>query len=256
MMPVAFVSHGAPTLAVDTRRGAQLRAWGAALPRPAGIVVISSHWLEQGAVTGAEDTRPLMYDFAGFPRELYSVTYPAPGSPALAARVRDLTAASAAPERAWDHGVWAPLVHMFPDAAIPVVQVALPLRGGAAAWRALGVALAPLRSEGVLVLGSGGVVHNLGRMAWDESSAGGADSWALGFDHWLSHALREGRHDDVVHALERGPYARLAHPTADHFAPLAVVVGAAWADGAAPRVAFPVTGFEYGNLGMRSVQLG
>jgi 4,5-DOPA dioxygenase extradiol len=206
-------------------------------------------------VTGTEDARALMYDFAGFPRELYGLDYRAPGSPALAARIRELTGAAAAPERPWDHGVWVPLLHMFPAADIPVVQVALPLRGGASAWRALGAALAPLRDDGVLILGSGGAVHNLGRMDWDDSSAGGADSWALGFDHWVSHALREGRVDDVERALERGPHARLAHPTPEHFAPLVVAVGAAWAAGGAPRVSFPVTGFEYGNLGMRSVQL-
>jgi 4,5-DOPA dioxygenase extradiol len=253
-MPVAFVSHGAPTLALDGRRGAQLRAWGESLPRPTAIVVVSAHWLEQHAMTGTERTRPLMYDFSGFPRELYRIEYSAPGSPEIAARVRRLTGASTAPERPLDHGVWVPLLHMFPAADIPVVQLALPLRGGVDTWRALGAALAPLREEGVLILGSGGAIHNLGQLAWDDSSSGVADTWALGFDHWLMLALREGRIDDVVHALDRGPHAKLAHPTADHFAPLVVTAGAAWANRAPTAVTFPVSGFEYGNLGMRSVQ--
>jgi 4,5-DOPA dioxygenase extradiol len=254
-MPVVFVSHGAPPLALDTRRGAQLRAWGESLPRPRAIVVVSAHWLEQVAMTGTEQRRGLMYDFSGFQRELYHVEYPAPGAPDVAARIRALTGASAAPERPWDHGVWVPLLHMFPAADIPVVQLALPLRGGVDGWRALGAALAPLCDDDVLIIGSGGAVHNLGQLAWDDSTSGAADTWALGFDHWLMLALRDGRVDDVVHALDRGPHARLAHPTSDHFAPLVVAVGAAWARRRPVGVSFPVTGFEYGNLSMRSVQL-
>jgi 4,5-DOPA dioxygenase extradiol len=253
-MPVGFVSHGAPTLALDTEaRGAELRAWGRSLPRPRAIVVVSAHWLARDAFTGVEATAPLLYDFRGFPAELQDVTYRAPGSPEVAARVRALAAARAEPSRPWDHGVWVPLVHMFPDADIPIVQLSLTMRVGPAGWLALGRALAPLRDEGVLVLGSGGIVHNLGRLAWD--GGGAPEPWAIEFDAWITRALDDGRLDDVAEAVTRAPTGRLAHPTYDHFAPLVVAAGAASADGALRVARYPLVGFELGSLGMRAVEL-
>ncbi len=251
-MPVGFVSHGAPTVALDTgTRGAELGAWGRALPRPRAVVVVSAHWLARAPMTGVEATVPLMYDFSGFPRELSRVEYRAPGSPALAARVRELISGRADADRAWDHGVWVPLLHMFPSADLPVVEVALTMRVGPDGWLALGRALAPLRDEGVLILGSGGIVHNLGRIAWD---GGPAESWAIEFDAWITRALDDGRIDDVINAVARAPTGRLAHPTYDHFAPIAVAVAAASACGALGAVRYPLTGFDLGNLGMRAIE--
>ena len=215
---------------------------------------VSAHWLARDTFTGIEETAPLLYDFAGFPRALHDVQYRAPGSPEVAARVRELLGARPEARRPWDHGVWVPLVHKFPDADIPVVQVSLTLRAGAAGWLALGRALAPLRDEGVLVLGSGGIVHNLGRLAWE--GEGETEAWAADFDAWITRALDDGRVDDVAEAVTRAPTGRVAHPTYDHFAPLVVAAGAASSDAAAPRVArYPLVGFEMGSLGMRAIEL-
>ena len=252
-MPVGFVSHGAPTLALDTAaRGAELRAWGAALPVPRAIVVASAHWLARDAFTGVEDTAPLLYDFSGFPAALHRIEYRAPGSAEVAARVRELCGARAEPRRPWDHGVWVPLLHMFPAADVPVVQVSLTMRVGPDGWLALGRALAPLRDEGVFVLGSGGIVHNLGRIAWEGGAA--PDAWAVDFDAWITDAIERGAIDDVAHAVERAPTGREAHPTYDHFAPLVVAAGAASADGALRVARYPLVGFEMGNLGMRAIE--
>jgi len=253
-MPVGFVSHGAPTLALDTEaRGAELRAWGRSMPRPRAIVCVSAHWLARDVFTGVEETAPLLYDFAGFPRALHDVEYRAPGSPEIAARVRSLVeGARAEAKRPWDHGVWVPLVHMYPDAEIPVVQVSLVLRAGPAGWLALGRALAPLRDEGVLVIGSGGIVHNLGRLAWE--GEGATEAWASEFDAWITRALDDGRVDDVAEAVTRAPTGRMAHPTYDHFAPLVVAAGAASADGAMKVARYPLVGFEMANLGMRAIE--
>jgi 4,5-DOPA dioxygenase extradiol len=251
-MPVAFVSHGAPTLALDREvRGAELAAWGRALPRPRAIVVVSAHWLARGPFTGVEATAPLLHDFSGFPAALERITYAAPGAPEIAARVRALTGARAEPARPWDHGVWVPLLHMFPAADVPIVELALTMRVGPDGWLALGRALAPLRDEGVLVLGSGGVVHNLGRLAWD---GGPTEAWASDFDAWIVRALDAGRLDDVADAVARAPTGRVAHPGYDHFAPLVVAAGAAAGDGALGAVRYPLTGFDLGNLGMRAIE--
>jgi 4,5-DOPA dioxygenase extradiol len=252
-MPVGFVSHGAPTLALDAAgRGAELRAWGAALPRPRAIVVVSAHWVARDVRTGVEATAPLLYDFSGFPRALEAIEYRAPSDPALAARVRALAGGTAAPDQPWDHGVWVPLLHMFPAADVPVVQVSLPLRTGPESWLALGRALAPLRDEGVLVLGSGGIVHNLGRLAW--RGDGETEAWASDFDAWITRALDDGRVDDVAHAVARAPTGRAAHPSYEHFAPLVVAAGAASAGGALRVARYPLVGFDYANLGMRCVE--
>ena len=164
--PALFISHGAPTLAGESDGfAAELARWGQALGRPRAAVVVSAHWVAGAARTGVEATAPLMYDFGGFPDELYRIRYAAPGWPELAARVRELTGATAEDDRPLDHGVWVPLMKMYPQADVPIVQVALPLRSGPAGWLALGRALAPLRKDGVAIVGSGGAVHNLRRLA-------------------------------------------------------------------------------------------
>jgi 4,5-DOPA dioxygenase extradiol len=252
-MPVLFVSHGAPTVAVDPVWGDQLAQWGRALPRPRAYVVVSAHWRHRAALTGVETTQPLIYDFSGFPRPLYDVTYPAPGSAEIAARVRALTGAGSQPDRGLDHGVWVPLVHLAPDADIPVVQCALPWRDPSQWWE-LGRALAPLRAEGVVVIGSGGIVHNLGRLAWHGTAD--TEPWAVEFDAWVTHALEAGQLDDIRSITTRAPHLAEAHPVPDHLAPLVVATAAAAEGDTLPSITFPITGFDMGNLGMRSIQFG
>jgi 4,5-DOPA dioxygenase extradiol len=249
ILPSCFVAHGAPTLALDARKGADLTAWAHELPRPRAIVAISAHWETSAPAIGTIETQPLIYDFGGFPRALYEVEYPAPGAPEVAARVEELLAPLGAPDRTrrgLDHGVWVPLVHMYPRADVPVLQVSLvpdPL--------ALGRLLLPLRQEGVLLLASGVLVHNLGAVDFHDRSA--PPDWALEFDQWCERTLLARDLTTLADWRARAPHAEQAQPTADHFAPVLVAAGAS-AEG--DRVSFPVTGFEMGSLSRRCVQFG
>lgn len=257
LMPVGFISHGAPTLALEVGGFAgQLGAWGADLlarTPPRAIVIVSAHWVAAAPHTGVEARAPLLYDFGGFPDPLYQMQYGAPGQAALAAQVRELVGASAKVDRPWDHGVWVPLLHMFPEADVPIVQVALPLATGPDGWLALGRALAPLRRDGVLVLGSGGFVHNLRRLAWDRGIAAPVEAWAGAFDTWLASALDRGDVPALSRILTDAPALALAHPTVEHLAPLLVAAGAATTGADLPAPAYPVAGWTMGSLSMRSV---
>lgn len=251
--PALFISHGAPTLAGEhDGYAAELAAWGQTLGRPRAAVVVSAHWVAGAPRTGVEQTAELFYDFGGFPDELYRIRYPAPGWPELAARVRELTGAEAERDRPLDHGVWVPMMKMYPHADVPVVQLALPLRAGPSGWIALGRALAPLRQDGVAIVGSGGAVHNLRRLAWN--GGGEVAPWASAFDGWIADVV--GRRDlaGLGRVLEDAPGLRDAHPTVEHLAPLLVAAGAAAGDGELPAATFPITGWVMGSLSMRSVQ--
>ncbi|MGE0707838.1 MAG: class III extradiol ring-cleavage dioxygenase [Planctomycetota bacterium] len=251
-IPAIFVSHGAPTLALDRERGARLTRWGQTLPRPTALLVVSAHWDRTPATLGATRALPLLHDYAGFPAELARLRYDAPPAPDLAERVRALLPGVAqAPDRPWDHGVWVPLLHLFPGADLPLLQLSLPGRQSPRELFALGRALAPLREEGVLVVGSGGAIHDLRRLDW--SGAGGPAPWALAFENWLRDALARRDVDEVLDAETRSPGLRAAHPTLEHFQPLWVTLGAG-ADEA--RVTFPVEGWELGSLSHLGVQLG
>jgi len=254
-MPALFVAHGAPPLLDDAGWVAELRAWAGALPRPRAILVLSAHWEARPVTLGATRTVPLIYDFFGFPERHYRQTYPAPGAPELAARVRALLAphgpVAEAPERGLDHGAYVPLVAMFPAADVPVLQVSLPgLDPGAVL--ALGRALAPLRDERVLIVGSGFLTHNLGRIAWQPGAA--TPAWAREFDAWAAGALERRDVDALLDFEAKAPAARIALPTTEHFVPVLATVGAAADDPAPPT--FPITGFWLGSLTRRSVQLG
>ena len=240
-MPALFVSHGAPTTALQTG-GAfarALRGFVERKPRPRAIAVVSAHWEARApAVTGSA-APPLIYDFGGFAEELYQVRYPCPGAPDLARRVAELLpGALIDPRRGLDHGAWTPLRLMFPDADIPVVQVAL-----AGDPAQLGRALAPLREEGVLLLGSGGAVHNLRRVDLSAEDAP-VQPWAREFDQWLELSI-----DAMKISLQAAPHARLAVPTPEHFDPLLLIL-AAGQPGEKPVTVFE--GFQYGTLSMRS----
>ncbi|MCB9915918.1 MAG: dioxygenase [Planctomycetes bacterium] len=252
-LPVLFAAHGAPPLLEDAEWMAELAAWSAALPRPRAVLVLSAHWERRPATLSATQPVPLIYDFYGFPQRFYERTYAAPGAPELAERVRALLTARGqevadAPTRGLDHGAWVPLLAMYPAADVPVLQLSLP---GLDPWALveLGRALAPLRAEGVLVLGSGFLTHNLAH-AFDP----GVPSWARDFDAWTADALARRDVDALARFREVAPGAREAHPTWEHYAPLLVAVGAAED---ARAVSFPITGWWHGgSLTKRSVQLG
>ncbi len=252
--PVVFVSHGAPTLALDRRAGADFARLAAAIGTPRALLVVSAHWLDAPATIGTRTTRELMYDFSGFPAELYGLRYEAPGAADVADELRRAVPSLArADERPWDHGVWVPLLHMFPGADVPVLQVSVPYRWSPERLFALGRELAIVRERGVLLLGSGGMVHNLGRLAWGGGAA--PESWASDFESWVRERLDANDWDGLLTYRERAPGFRLAHPTDDHFLPLLVAAGAASAGRSAP-VAYPITGFEYGSLSRLAVRFG
>ncbi len=251
-MPVAFVGHGAPTAAVDPVKSAPWTAWGRALPRPTAVLVVSAHWEGAPVRIGATRALPLIYDFSGFPDALYALRYPAPGAPALADRVEALlgTGTRRAPDRGLDHGAWVPLLHLLPAADVPVLQVTLPMALGPDGVFDLGRRLAPLRDEGVLVLGSGNVTHNLRAIAPDGSPP---QAFAREFDHWTAEVTTRRDWDTLRAYREKAPALRQNHPREEHWLPLLFAAGAAADD---DRVSYPVEGFEYGNLSRRSVQIG
>jgi 4,5-DOPA dioxygenase extradiol len=251
-----FVSHGAPTFALEPGlAGAQLRALGRALGRPRAVVVVSAHWRTAGVlVTSAQQPRTI-HDFGGFAAELYDITYPAKGDPVLAGRIADMLRiagwqASLDSSRGLDHGAWVPLLHLFPDADIPVVQVSMPRSLEPESALRLGRALAPLASQGVLVVGSGSLTHNLYEF---QHEATGEAPYAREFTQWIRSAVQTGDTLRLVSALHDAPHAARAHPTSEHFLPLLVALGAA-------EEPLPATvldgGIEHGVLSMESYVFG
>ncbi|HEY9898673.1 MAG TPA: class III extradiol ring-cleavage dioxygenase [Pantanalinema sp.] len=234
--PALFVSHGAPTIAIDRIPAHDfLAGLGERIGRPKAILAISAHW-ETGAPTLSLAAQPAtIHDFGGFPDALYRMTYPAPGSPELAERVAEQLVAAGFPaalnpSRGLDHGAWIPLQLMYPAADIPVVQLSIqPSRSPAEHWR-LGEALRPLRDEGILVLGSGSATHNLfelGRYMHDTTPP----EWVTSFDRWLKSAVTQGRKEELLDYLHQAPSAARNHPTPDHILPLFVAAGAGEAQG-------------------------
>ncbi|OIO61209.1 MAG: dioxygenase [Alphaproteobacteria bacterium CG_4_10_14_0_2_um_filter_63_37] len=253
-LPVLFLSHGSPMVALDPTGGG-FKQWGRVLPRPEAILAISAHWERTPPTLGIDHTGPLIYDFGSFPPELYQVTYPAPPAPRLRMRVMELLAplgeVGQEPGRGWDHGVWTPLVHLFPQADIPLVQLSLPSRWGGEQLIELGRALAPLRHEGVLIAASGVLVHNLRAIKW---RGGEPEGWASNFDQWVVDRLAAWDLPALASAHHLAPGFKESHPTDEHYLPLLVAVGAA--DAGPHAVSYPISGFQYGNLSNRSVQLG
>lgn len=256
-MPVLFVGHGNPMNAIEDNRWSRaFRALGGALPAPRAILAVSAHWYGAGTRTTAAARPEIIHDFYGFPDALSRVAYPAPGDPRLARRVAELLAdryASPSDEWGLDHGTWSVLVHLRPAADVPVVQLSLDARLPPTGHLAIGRALAPLRDEGVLVLGSGNLVHNLRHAfsAWHRGEQA-APEWARAFDEEVARALERHDHDALVRALETED-GRLAHPTPDHYLPLLYVAGASQPG---EPVRFPIEGFDMSSLSMRAVTIG
>lgn len=251
-MPFLFLAHGAPPLFDDTEWLGELRRWADAMPRPKSILVLSAHWETRPAAIGATEPRPLVYDFYGFPERYYQFQYPSPGAPELAARVRGLLDARGIAhvdraDRGLDHGVYCPLAGMYPKADVPVLQVSLPGLDPRTVAD-FGRALAPLADEGVLVIGSGFLTHNLRALGQPVTT------WAKEFDAWAEEALAKRDLDALVDFRARAPAASIAHPTHEHYAPVLATVGAAVEAGRAD-VTFPITGFWFGPFTKRSVQI-
>lgn len=251
MLPSLFVSHGAPTLILENGPTCDfLRGLGSALGRPRAVIAVSAHWETKDPSVSAAARPGTIHDFYGFPDALYRMTYSAPGSPDLAARAAALLGQSGIAshidaERGLDHGAWVPLMLMYPDADIPVLQLSVQPHRDPAHHLAVGRALAPLRGEDVLVLGSGGAVHNLRALAWNRP--GGPEAWAQGFDDWLVQKIDAGAVDELVAYRERAEGAVEAHPRDEHLLPLFVALGAAGESAIGKRIH---AGFEHGSLSM------
>jgi 4,5-DOPA dioxygenase extradiol len=231
LMPSLFVSHGAPTLPLDPAPAREfLKGLGAQLPRPKAILAVSAHWETDAPTVNAVAANETIHDFYGFPEALYRIRYGAPGSPDLASRTVALLTQAGFPvaadrARGLDHGAWVPLMLMYPDAGIPVVQLSIQPRLGPEHHLKLGRALAPLAVEDVLVLASGSFTHNLRTMARGQLAASEPE-WSRSFSAWIHAALLEKRTADLLKYRELAPAAAIAHPTEEHFLPLFVAMGA------------------------------
>ena len=229
-LPSLFVSHGAPTFAIEPGlAGPRLSALGRALPRPRAVLVVSPHWMTPSPRVGLVSRPQTLHDFGGFDPALYEISYPVDGHPELARRALVLLGDagwSPLPDerRGLDHGAWVPLRHLYPAADVPAFQVSLPARlDGDSAW-AFGAALAPLAAEGVLIVGSGSLTHNLAEF---RPGAVGEEPYAAEFAAWVRDAVVQGDSARLRRTLWQAPHARRAHPTAEHFWPLLVAAGAA-----------------------------
>lgn len=235
MLPTLFVSHGAPTLPLtDAPAKRYLQTLGDILPeRPKAVLMVSAHWETDVPSVNAVAINDTIHDFGGFPDALYKIAYPAQGSAPLAERVSDLLADSGQPtrfdaRRGLDHGAWVPLMLMYPEHDVPVVQLSVQSELGPAHHMALGRALAALRSQGVLVIGSGSFTHDLSEFhAFRDAIAAPEPTWVSAFADWFDAALREGRTADLLAYRRLAPHASKNHPTEEHLLPLFVALGAA-----------------------------
>jgi 4,5-DOPA dioxygenase extradiol len=251
-MPVGFVGHGNPLNVAMSQRAEPWQRWGRTLPQPAAVLVISAHWEDAPVTIGrTRDHDELLYDYWGFPEFMYRIRYPAPGAPALADRVEALLtphlSVARAEHRPVDHGAFVPLIHLFPEADVPILQVSMPMQMSEPQLVALGAELSPLRAEGVFVLGTGNLVHDLRHATLSGDPE--PPAYVTAFDDWVAAAL-ERRDDRALQDwVEVAPDPLRNHPSAEHYRPLLVAAGAARDDAAR----FPVEGFEHGTISRRSV---
>jgi 4,5-DOPA dioxygenase extradiol len=256
LMPAIFFGHGNPMNAL--LRNSYTDGWaviGSAIPRPAAVLAVSAHWyIPATAVTAGLKPRTI-HDFGGFPRELYAVEYPAPGSPELARRVQDLLAPLAvSQDERWgfDHGTWSVLCHVFPQADVPIIQLSIDETQPPEFHYELGKRLSPLREEGVLIMGSGNLVHNLHTYAWGRHMVEPFD-WAVRFEERARALLLAGDDAPLVAYEQLGRDAKLSIPTPDHYLPLLYVM-AVRKQG--EPVSFPVEGVDGGSVSMLTIQIG
>ena len=247
-LPGLFISHGSPMLALNPEQvGPALERLGFNLPTPQAIIVMSAHW-ESNALEVSSAVRPeTWHDFRGFPRELYDIRYPTPGQPELAEEILHLLAESsftahANSTRPRDHGVWMPLLHMYPSAEIPVVEISLPMNMSAEEIYKIGQAIAPLREKQILIIGSGSITHNLRELSWHGEDAN-VPEWASTFKNYVVNKLSHNDYDAVLD-WQNIPYVQRNHPTLEHFAPLFFAMGAG------NRFSIVHSSFSMGALGM------
>jgi 4,5-DOPA dioxygenase extradiol len=254
-MPAIFFGHGNPLNALQ--QNVYTNAWtavGAALPRPQAILAISAHWYLPGTFVTAMSSPRTIHDFGGFPKELYEVKYPAPGDPSLAQRIADLLSPIAVGmDQRWglDHGTWSVLCHVFPDADVPVVQLSIDETQPPSFHYELAKRLAPSRDEGVLVVGSGNLIHNLHTYAWGHHKAEAFD-WAVRFEENVKALLLASDHQPLVAYESLGRDALLSVPTPEHYLPLLYVIALQRKD---DEVSFPVDGVDGGSISMLAVQV-
>ncbi|NLD54851.1 MAG: 4,5-DOPA dioxygenase extradiol [Burkholderiaceae bacterium] len=255
-MPALFLGHGNPMNAIaNNDYTAAWSALGVALPRPEAVLCVSAHWYRPGAAVTAMERPRTIHDFGGFPQPLYEVQYPAPGDPALARRVAALLAPEAVePDAQWglDHGTWSVLMHVFPEADIPVLQLAIDEPKPSAWHFDFARRLQPLRDEGVLVMGSGNLVHNLHTYAWGRHGVEPFD-WALRFEAFARERMSAGDFAPLVAYETLGRDAMLSAPTPDHYLPLLYVLAQRQGD---EPISYPVEGFDGGSISMLAVQIG
>ncbi|OLE50880.1 MAG: 4,5-DOPA dioxygenase extradiol [Acidobacteria bacterium 13_1_20CM_3_53_8] len=256
MMPAVFFGHGNPMNALLTN--GYTEGWakiGEDIPRPRAVLCVSAHWYLPGTAVTANSSPRTIHDFGGFPHKLYEVEYTAPGSPELASHVCDLLAPMPVGlDNHWglDHGTWSVLCHVFPDADVPVVQLSIDETQPAAFHYEVGKRLAPLRSEGVLIVGSGNLVHNLHAYAWGRHNVEPFD-WAVRFEKRARELLLSSDHEPLINYETLGRDALLCAPTPDHYLPLLYIIAL---QGKGEPVTFPVEGFDGGSISMLTVQIG
>jgi 4,5-DOPA dioxygenase extradiol len=256
-MPAIFFGHGNPLNAL--RRNSYTAGWaalGASLPRPSAVLCVSAHWYFPGTAVTAMSQPRTIHDFGGFPQELFEVQYPAPGNPKLAQRVAELLAPLPVgmDEKSWglDHGTWSVLSHVFPEADIPVVQLSIDETKPPEFHYEIAKQLGPLRDEGVLVIGSGNIVHNLHTYAWGKHEVEPFD-WAVRFENLAREMLLSGNDTPLIDYEGLGRDALLSAPTPDHYLPLLYLMGLRRPG---DSVTFPVEGFDGGSISMLTVRIG
>jgi 4,5-DOPA dioxygenase extradiol len=258
-IPAIFISHGAPTLAIETSEYQQdLREFAKNIERPSAILTVSAHWEQnRPLLITASDHPKTIHDFWGFPQELYEIQYNAPGNPQLARKIALELTKSGFPteptqERGIDHGTWVPLSIMYPKATIPVLQLSIPTPRSRRDLFRLGQILSRFREENIMILGSGGVVHNL-RLAMPNFRRGNKrikpDPWAVKFDQWVKEKLETQSFEDLLEAQNKAPEFRKAAPTSEHFDPIALIIGTARGKEGIVTIHESI---EYGNLSLRS----
>lgn len=263
VFPSVFVSHGAPTLALEENETVKfLRSLGSELGKPRAIVCVSAHWGTTMPTVSAALKPETIHDFGGFPEALYRMRYDAPGAPDVAERTARLLVeagieSQVSPHRGLDHGAWVPLTLMYPEADIPVTQLSVLPQAGAAFHFRMGQAIAPLRREGVLVLATGSATHNLSRLGQE----GVTPEWATQFDDWLYRKITGGAVEELLSYRQLAPHSLLAHPTEEHLLPLFVAMGAAGAAGAGntgerTRGQNLHRGWTHGSLSMSTYSFG
>lgn len=252
-MPSLFVSHGSPMTAISPSAARDFfLSFAQELPRPKAILVATAHFESEEPLLSTDEKPAMIYDFGSFPKTLFEIVYPAPGSPVVAQRAAQALQAAGheaygVSDRGFDHGTWVPLSLMYPDADIPVVQISVQPELGAAHHMQIGRSLAPLRDEGVLVIGSGSLTHNLYELSRSGRQFDApVRDWVVEFADWIAKKVEAGSAEDIAHYRERAPFALENHPTDEHFLPLPFAMGA----GAGAKGQRVHASYEYGLLAM------